>query len=210
MLLGAPRTIWRRVTSNDTRLPDVLRRYGRAGLGLRSHLRPDGVPDSYRATAHHDALGFWSRPTQSLPLETDTKEIDVDIRTKRPTMKGAAETFTGDVWIDEIARGEEPSRVRVNVVRFSPGARTAWHSHAMGQTLYVTEGAGLVQPRGGEILEIRPGEIISTPSEEWHWHGATPDSYMAHLSITEGVGDNPKPEADWGEHVTDAEYRGRW
>jgi quercetin dioxygenase-like cupin family protein len=116
--------------------------------------------------------------------------------------------FTGDVYIDPIALGREPSRVRVNLVRFTPGARTAWHSHALGQTLYVTEGVGRVQSRGEEITVIHPGDIIFTPSDEWHWHGAAPDDFMAHISVTEGVGDSPKPEADWGAHVTDGEYRG--
>jgi quercetin dioxygenase-like cupin family protein len=132
----------------------------------------------------------------------------MDIGRKKPTVKGAAETFTGDVWIDSVAQGEEPSRVRVNVVRFTPGARTAWHSHALGQTLYVTEGMGRVQSRGGEVTAIRPDDIVFSPSDEWHWHGATPDNFMTHFSITEGVGDSPKPEADWGSHVTEVEYGG--
>ncbi len=132
----------------------------------------------------------------------------MDIRPKRPTIKGPAEMFTGDVWLDPIAQGAEPSRVRVNLVRFTPGARTAWHSHVLGQTLYVTEGVGRVQSRGEEITEIRPGDIVFTPSDEWHWHGAAPDNFMAHISITEGIGDSSKPEADWGAHVTDAEYEG--
>jgi quercetin dioxygenase-like cupin family protein len=116
--------------------------------------------------------------------------------------------FTGDVWLDRIAVGEEPSRVRVNAVRFTPGARTAWHSHALGQTLYVTEGAGRVQSRGAGIVSIRAGDIVYAPPDEMHWHGADPDHYMTHLSITEGTGDSAKPEADWREHVTDAEYEG--
>jgi quercetin dioxygenase-like cupin family protein len=132
----------------------------------------------------------------------------MDIRPKRPTSKGAPETFTGDVWIDPIVQGVEPSRVRVNLVRFAPGARTAWHSHALGQTLYVTDGVGLVQSRGESITEILPGDTVITPSDEWHWHGATPDNFMAHFSITEGMGESSRPEADWGAHVTDAEYRG--
>jgi quercetin dioxygenase-like cupin family protein len=134
--------------------------------------------------------------------------MHVDIPPKRPTVKGAAENFNGDVWIDPLVQGVEPSRVRVNLVRFTPGARTAWHSHALGQTLFVTEGVGLVQSRGDEITQIRPGDTVVTPSDEWHWHGATPDNFMAQLSITEGTGDSPKPEADWGAHVTDAEYGG--
>jgi quercetin dioxygenase-like cupin family protein len=129
---------------------------------------------------------------------------------KPPSAKGPAEWFTGDVWIDAVARGEEPARVRVSAVRFTPGARTVWHSHALGQTLYVTDGAGLVQTRGGDVIGIRSGDVVHTPADEWHWHGAAPDHFMTHLSITEGVGpDGGKPETNWGEHVTDAEYRGK-
>ena len=133
----------------------------------------------------------------------------MQIQPKRPTAKGPAEMFTGDVFLDVIARGEEPSRVRVMAVRFTPSARTAWHSHAVGQTLYVTEGRGLIQARDGEISEIRAGDIITTPSGEVHWHGAAPDHYMTHLSIAEGVApDDERAESDWGSHVTDDEYRG--
>jgi quercetin dioxygenase-like cupin family protein len=130
----------------------------------------------------------------------------VNLQPKPPTTKGPAEWFTGDVWIDSIARGEEPSRVRVSVVHFTPTARTAWHSHAVGQTLYVTEGKGFIQSRGGEVVEIRSGDIVNTPADEWHWHGAAPDHFMAHLSITEAVPGDQRPEANWGEHVTDEEY----
>jgi len=133
----------------------------------------------------------------------------VEIQPKPPTAKGPADWFTGDVWLDGIARGEEPSRVRVNAVRFTPSARTAWHSHAVGQTLYVTEGRGLVQARGGDIQQIRAGDIIYTPADEWHWHGAAPGHFMSHLSITEAVSGDARPDTDWGEQVTDAEYDGR-
>ena len=134
----------------------------------------------------------------------------MQIEPKPPTAKGPAGWFTGDVFLDAIVRGEEPSRVRVMAVRFTPSARTAWHSHAVGQTLYVTEGRGLIQARDGEIAVIRAGDVITTPSGEVHWHGADPEHYMTHLSITEGVapGDE-RPETDWGEHVTDDEYHGR-
>jgi len=123
----------------------------------------------------------------------------MEIQPKKPSAKGPEQMFTGDVWIDAIARGRAPSRVAVSAVHFTPGARTAWHSHSTGQTLYVTEGKGLVQSRGEAAVTIRPGDMVATPSDEWHWHGATPDHFMTHLSITDG-------DASWGEHVTDAEY----
>jgi hypothetical protein len=84
----------------------------------------------------------------------------VPIQPRQPTAKGPADWFTGDVWIDGIARGEEPSRVRVSAVRFTPSARTAWHSHALGHTLYVTEGQGRLQSRGGDIEEIHAGDVV--------------------------------------------------
>lgn len=131
----------------------------------------------------------------------------MEIQPERPTARGPADWFTGEVWLDAIARGEEPSRVRVSAVHFTPGARTAWHSHAVGQTLYVTEGRGLIQSRGQAVSEIRAGDIIYTPADEVHWHGATPDRFMAHLTITEAPAPgDPRPETDWREHVTDAEY----
>ena len=133
----------------------------------------------------------------------------MEMQPKQPTAKGPAEWFTGDVWIDGIARGQEPSRVRVSAVRFTPSARTAWHSHAVGQTLYVSEGRGFVQSRGGNVVEIRPGDIIYTPADEWHWHGAAPGHFMSHLSITEAFPGDERPEAVWGQHVTDDEYNGR-
>jgi quercetin dioxygenase-like cupin family protein len=128
----------------------------------------------------------------------------VEIQPKRASVKGPAAQFTGDVWLDAIAQGAEPSRLRVNHVHFAPGARTAWHSHPRGQTLYVTDGRGRVQSRGGEINEIRPGEVIYTPPSEWHWHGAAPTHFMAHLSLVEA--DDHGNSATWGEHVSDAEY----
>ena len=131
----------------------------------------------------------------------------MDVKRKQPTVKAPAETFTGDAWYDVVARGEEPSRVRVNVVRFAPGAHTAWHCHANGQTLHVTEGRGLVQSRGGEVIQIRPGDAIYTPPGQWHWHGACPDHFMSHLAMWEGLGGGQEgPEMTWGEHVTDEEY----
>jgi quercetin dioxygenase-like cupin family protein len=133
----------------------------------------------------------------------------MEILTKQPSAKGPAQMFTGDVWFDVIAKGAEPSRLRVNMVRFAPGARTAWHRHAMGQTLHVTEGVGLVQSRGGELVVMRPGDTVWTPPGEWHWHGAAADHFMCHLAMWEGPEDPQTPETEWGEHITDDEYAGR-
>jgi quercetin dioxygenase-like cupin family protein len=130
----------------------------------------------------------------------------VQLIPKPPSAKGPEQWFTGDVYVDTIARGPEPSRIQVSAVHFTPGARSAWHSHALGQTLYVTEGLGRVQTRGDQIVEIRAGDIIHTPAREEHWHGASPDHFMTHISITENLADQA---VDWGAHVTDAEYQGR-
>ncbi|MFI6693045.1 cupin domain-containing protein [Streptomyces sp. NPDC050433] len=127
---------------------------------------------------------------------------------KKPSSKGPAERFTGDVWVDMITEGVATSRLRTGVVRFAPCARTAWHRHAVGQTLHVTEGIGLVQARGGEVMVMRPGDTVHTPPGEWHWHGAAPDHFMTHLALSETTGDPGVPDVEWGEHVTDVEYGG--
>jgi quercetin dioxygenase-like cupin family protein len=133
----------------------------------------------------------------------------LEILLKEPSVKGPAQMFTGDVWFDVIAQGEEPSRMRVNMVRFAPGARTAWHRHAVGQTLHVSEGIGLVQSSGGEVIVMRPGDTVYTPPGEWHWHGATPDHFMSHLAMWEGPGEGRGAESEWGDLVTDQEYNAR-
>lgn len=124
------------------------------------------------------------------------------IQPKPSTTKGPSEWFTGDVWIDSIVPGGQSSHPNIGAVHFSPGARTAWHSHQGGQTLYVTEGRGLAQTRGEQLLAITPGDVINIPDGEEHWHGAAPEHFMTHLSITVG-------EASWGAHLTDEQYRGR-
>jgi quercetin dioxygenase-like cupin family protein len=128
----------------------------------------------------------------------------MEIRPKRPSEKGGSEIFTGDAWIDVIVRGERPSRVRVSVVRFAPGTRNAWHAHALGQTVHVTEGLGRIQARGEAILEIRPGDTVYTHPGEWHWHGAAPDHFMTHLAVWEAPDEGN--ESEWGDKVTDEEY----
>jgi quercetin dioxygenase-like cupin family protein len=117
----------------------------------------------------------------------------------RPTVKGPADWFTGDVFIDLVASGHGSESMSVGKVRFTPGSRTAWHAHATGQTLHVMEGEGRVQARGEAVVRLRSGDVIFAPGGEWHWHGAAPNSYMMHLAVSEG-------DASWGEQVTDAEY----
>ena len=124
---------------------------------------------------------------------------------KQPTVKAPAETFTGDAWYDVVVRGEGPSRVRVNVVRFAPGARNAWHAHAAGQTVHVTDGVGRIQSRGEDVVEIRAGDTVLTPAGEWHWHGAAPDRFMTHLAIWEAPAAGGQ-ETEWGDLVSDSEY----
>lgn len=122
------------------------------------------------------------------------------------TQPGPAEWFTGEVWIDEISTGEAPSRWHALSVRFAPAARTAWHSHPRGQVLHVTDGVGRVQREGGSVTEIRAGDTVHVEAGELHWHGAAPHSFMTHLAIQEAGPDGTT--AEWGDHVTDAEYRG--
>ena len=124
----------------------------------------------------------------------------MDVQPKKPTIQGPAEWFTGDVWIDSLVQPHGDSTLNVGHVHFTPGARTAWHSHAGGQTLYVTEGRGRVQSRGEPIFELRPGDVHRTPDGHEHWHGAAHDHLMSHISITQGP-------ATWGQHVTDDEYQ---
>jgi len=108
----------------------------------------------------------------------------MELEQRKPTSRGPTEWFTGDVYIDAVARGHGATPTSIGLVHFMPGARTAWHAHEIGQTLYVIEGEGRVQP-----------------GQEWHWHGAAPHRLMTHLAVSEGG-------AQWGDHVTDAEYRG--
>lgn len=125
-------------------------------------------------------------------------------KTTRNTDKGSADWFTGDVYIDPIRNADEQSPVGAAHVRFTPGARTAWHTHPHGQTLYVTDGVGYVCRRGGAIETITPGDTVFIEPDEEHWHGATADRFMAHIAIQE-ANENGIP-VKWLDHVTDEEY----
>jgi quercetin dioxygenase-like cupin family protein len=121
-----------------------------------------------------------------------------------PTAKAPAERFTGDVYVNPLKGPSEPSRLIASTVRFTPAARTNWHSHALGQTLYCTDGIGLVVTRDGTAIRIRPGDTVWTPPGEEHWHGATTGNMMCHLVLFEGLADGDG--TTWLEPVTDDHY----
>jgi quercetin dioxygenase-like cupin family protein len=130
----------------------------------------------------------------------------MQIDPRSPTTKNPPEQFTGDVWLDPLAfPRDEGQRMIVSIVCFAPGARTAWHSHARGQTLRVTQGVACVQSRGGEKVELHAARPVYCPPGEEHWHGAAPDSFMEHLAMLD-TADDPATTTTWLEHVTDDEY----
>jgi quercetin dioxygenase-like cupin family protein len=120
------------------------------------------------------------------------------------TAFGPSDWFTGAVFIDTVATASEPSRLNAASVHFTPGARTAWHTHPLGQTIYVTEGVGRCQRRGGQVEAIHPGDRVFFEPGEEHWHGAAPDRFIAHLAMQEA--DDSGSPVTWGEHVTNEEY----
>jgi quercetin dioxygenase-like cupin family protein len=122
----------------------------------------------------------------------------------RPTKQGAAANFTGVVWQDEVVVGKAPSRMRATVVSFTPGARTGWHSHPVGQTLYCLSGVGRICFKGEPPKVLNPGDTVLIPPDTWHWHGAAPDRLFAHLAMSE-TGDKGQGTT-WSDHVSDAEY----
>ena len=119
--------------------------------------------------------------------------------------KGPADWFTGVVRIDPLFAATAPARAAGNAVTFEPGARTAWHTHPLGQTLIVTMGCGRAQREGGPIEEIRPGDVVSFAAGEKHWHGAGPTTAMTHIAIQEALDGKA---VEWLEKVTDGQYRG--
>jgi quercetin dioxygenase-like cupin family protein len=120
-----------------------------------------------------------------------------------PTRRGPANWFSGTVWQDPIIEAEAPARLRAALVRFDPGARTAWHTHPLGQTLYVIAGAGRAQSWGGPLRDIRAGDVIWIPPGEKHWHGAGPATGMTHMAMQEAL---DKVAVEWLEHVSDEQY----
>jgi quercetin dioxygenase-like cupin family protein len=130
----------------------------------------------------------------------------MQIEPARPTVKNPPEQFTGDVWVDVIAAPHDAhQRATVARVRFAPGSRSAWHSHARGQYLHVTSGVALFGGRDGTVHEVRAGQTLYTPPGEEHWHAASPDCFMEHIALMESA-DDPADSVTWLEHVTDEEY----
>jgi quercetin dioxygenase-like cupin family protein len=129
--------------------------------------------------------------------------MDIKRSGSQPSAKGPADYFTGNVRIDALFKGTGDARVGGATVTFEPGARTAWHTHPLGQTLLVVSGLGRVQRDGGPIEAIRPGDIVCFPAGEKHWHGAAPGCAMSHVAIAEALGGK---SVEWMEKVTDDQY----
>jgi quercetin dioxygenase-like cupin family protein len=130
--------------------------------------------------------------------------MDIKRAGSRPSGRGPADWFTGTVRVDPLFAAPDPARVVGALVTFEPGARTAWHTHPLGQTLIVTSGFGWVQCDGGPVEEIRPGDVVWFPPGEKHWHGATPTTAMSHIAIQEKLNGSV---VDWMEQVTEAQYK---
>ncbi|MGY4624470.1 (R)-mandelonitrile lyase [Bradyrhizobium sp. USDA 4486] len=129
--------------------------------------------------------------------------MDITLAGTRPTRRAPKENFTGTVLQDPINMAPAPARLNVSRVSFEPGARTNWHHHPLGQTLYVISGVGRVQSKGGPVKEIRPGDTVWIPPGEVHWHGASPNNSMCHIAMQEAL---DGVYSTWLEPVTDAEY----
>jgi quercetin dioxygenase-like cupin family protein len=166
-------------------------------VSLALFASPSALPGE--ATA---ATGFGPPPTASA---LDSKPIAIARGGSQPSRKGPAESFTGSVRIDPLFQPTEPSRTSGAYVTFEPGARTAWHTHPLGQILVVTAGLGRVQRWGGPTEEIRSGDVVWIPPGQKHWHGASPTTAMTHIAITEQLDGKV---VEWMEQVSDEQYGG--
>jgi quercetin dioxygenase-like cupin family protein len=187
------------VTNDIAEFMTSRRAAARAQVAGRPPRELDG---DARSGEHHGRRGPSQPPLTTAgaqgaaPMEITRSSID--------TAKGPDDWFTGDVYIDAVAAAPAPARVQANLVHFTPGARTAWHTHPLGQTIYVTEGVGLCQRRGGPIELIRPGDRVFFEPDEDHWHGAAPNRFMVHLALNEV--DDDHAAVDRREKVSDEEY----
>jgi quercetin dioxygenase-like cupin family protein len=140
----------------------------------------------------------------SAAFAQDEQAVVVARAGSQPSISGSADNFTGSVRVDSRFQRDAPARIGGGIVRFAPGARTAWHTHPLGQTLIVTAGAGLVQQWGGPTQEIRPGDVVWIPPGVKHWHGATATAHMSHIAIAEALDGKA---VEWKEQVSDEQYR---
>ena len=140
------------------------------------------------------------------PMQPSTErrtEMKIERNGSRPSTKGPQDYFSGSVRVEPVFQVGDPMRLNAGSVTFEPGARTAWHTHPLGQTLIITAGLGWVQTEGGPIEEVRPGDVVWFPPGEKHWHGATPTTAMTHIAVQESL--NGK-NVDWMEKVSDKQY----
>jgi quercetin dioxygenase-like cupin family protein len=158
-------------------------------------------PEFEKLTLHYD--GPARVPAEHPARHAKESEMQIT-RNSQDTTPGPSEWFTGAVYIDTVAAPAAGSRLSASSVHFTPGARTAWHTHPHGQTIFVIEGIGRCQRLGGAIEVIRPGDRVFFEPGEQHWHGAAPNRFMTHLAMLD-VDDDGNP-ATWGEHVSDEEY----
>jgi quercetin dioxygenase-like cupin family protein len=140
-----------------------------------------------------------------MPFRKQALSMDIKRNGSQASNKGPADWFTGTVRIDPLFQASAPARAQAASVTFEPGARTAWHTHPLGQTLIVTAGCGRAQQWGGPIEEIRPGDVVWFPPGEKHWHGAAPTTAMTHIAIAEQLDGKV---VEWREQVADEQYRG--
>lgn len=145
-------------------------------------------------------------PDASHPSHGERSTMNITRAGSQPSTRGPADWFTGTVRIDPLFAAPAPARAAGATVTFEPGARTAWHTHPLGQTLIVVSGLGLAQREGGPVEEIRPGDVVWFAPGERHWHGASPATAMTHVAIQEAQDGRT---VDWMEHVTDAQYTAR-
>jgi quercetin dioxygenase-like cupin family protein len=142
--------------------------------------------------------------TLTVPTERRNGAMEITRGGSQPSRKGPTEYFTGAVRVDPLFQAPDPARVSGGHVTFEPGARSAWHTHPLGQTLIITSGLGWVQREGGPIEEVRPGDVVWFPPGLKHWHGATPTTAMTHIAIQEALNGR---NVDWLEKVSDEQYR---
>lgn len=155
------------------------------------------------SSPHSLAVWTFLQAIHGSPRES-IEQMDIKRIGSQPSSKGPADWFTGTVRIDPLFNAHDPARASGGSVTFEPSARTAWHSHPLGQTLIVTAGCGRVQRWGGPIEEIHPGDVIQFAPDEKHWHGAAPTTAVTHIAIQEAL--NGKA-VDWMEHVSDEQYQ---